>query len=99
MKTAKPVREQYECLDPRGITPERSKILLTAQRITDLKGKNILVVMRESFPNLMPAVKDELLKQVPDARTTWWDFDQRGGLNVEQVKEHKVDAAIVGVGY
>ena len=99
MEETKLVREQYECLDPRGTTPERSKIPLTAPRIDDLKGKNVLIVMRDSFPNLMPAVQDELLKQVSDVNTTWWDFDKRGGLTVEQAKEHKVDAAIVGVGY
>lgn len=92
-------KERYECLDPRGITPEMSKIPLTAPRIDDLKGKNVLIVMRESFPNLMPEVLDELLKQVSGVNAVYWDFDKEGGLTVEQAKEHKVDGAIVGVGY
>jgi hypothetical protein len=99
METAKSAREIFECLDPRGITPERSKIPLKAPRIADFGGKNILIVMRESFPNLMPAVKDELVKQVPNINAVWWDFDQKGGLTVEQAKELEVDAALVGVGY
>ncbi len=99
MDAAKMERELYECLDPRGTTPESSKIPLTAPRIADLEGKNVLIVMRESFPNLMPVVQDELLKQIPKVNTVWWDFDQLGGLTVEQAKERKVDAALIGVGY
>jgi|GEM_PF-4403018 hypothetical protein len=99
MKAAKSVREKYECLDPRGITPERSKIPLRAPRMTDFEDKNVLIVMRESFPNLMPAVKDELVKYAPNVNAVWWDFDQKGGLTVEQAKELEVDAALVGVGY
>ena len=99
MATAKSESQVWECLDPRGTTPERDKIPLTAPRINDLDGKNILIVMRESFPNLMPAVRDELLKINPKVNAVWWDFDQIGGLTVEQAKEHKIDAAIVGVGY
>ena len=93
------VKEQYECLDPRGTTPEMIKIPLKAPRITDLKGKNVLIVMRESYPNLMPEVQDELIKQVPGVKAVYWDFDKQGGLTVDQAKELKVDSAIVGVGY
>jgi len=99
MATAKSEREIYECLDPRGTTPESIKIPLSAPRIADLAGKNVLIVMRESFPNLMPAVQDELLKQIPKVNAIWWDFDQLGGLTVDQAKERNVDAALVGVGY
>ncbi|MBT3363913.1 MAG: hypothetical protein HN929_03685 [Chloroflexi bacterium] len=99
MEAAKTQKEQYECLDPRGTTPERTKIPLTAPRIANLDGKNVLVVMRESFPNLMPAVHDELQKQYPKISAIYWDFDEHGGLTVEQAKELKIDAAIVGVGY
>lgn len=99
MEAAKPEREIFECLDPRGTTPERDKIPLLAPRITDLENKNVLIVMRESFPYLMPAVQDELLKIIPKVNAVWWDFDEIGGLTVEQAKEHKIDAAIVGVGY
>ena len=99
MEATKSVKEQYECLDPRGITPEMSKIPLTAPRIAELKGKNVLIVMRESYPNLMPEVQDELLKQVPGVNAVFWDFDKHGGLSVEQAKDHKIDSAIVGVGY
>lgn len=99
MAVTKIEKVQYECLDPRGITPEMSKIPITAPRIADLKGKNVLVVMRESYPNLMTAVEDELLKTVPGVNAVYWDFDKRGGLTVEQAKAHDVDCAIVGVGY
>jgi hypothetical protein len=94
------VKEVYECLDPRGHTPEKPKIPLRALRPADLKGKNLLVAIRESFPNVMPAVRSELLRQVPDVNVVWWDFDQRAGLTVEQAKnEAKADAVIIGVGY
>ena len=92
--------EIYACLDPRGHTPETPKIPLTAPRLAGLNGKNVLVVVRESFPNVMPEVYKELLNQVPDINIIWWDFDKRGGLTVEQAKiESEADAAIVGVGY
>jgi hypothetical protein len=90
---------KYACLDPRGHTPEKTKIPLKAPRLAELKGKNVLVVMRESFPNLIPEVQHQLLKQVPGVNAVWWDYDTRGGLTVEQAKEQKADAAIVGVGY
>ena len=45
--------EIYTCLDPSGHTPETPKIPLTAPRLDSLSGKNVLVVMRESFPNVM----------------------------------------------
>ena len=92
--------EMYACLDPRGHWPEKPKIPLTAPRLADLKGKNVLVMKRESFPNVMPEVRDELLREVPDVNVVWWDFDQRGSLTVEQAKnEAKASAAIVGAGY
>ena len=99
MEATKSVKEQYECLDPRGITPELIKIPLTAPRIKELTGKNILIVMRESYPNLMPEVLNELQKFVPEVNAVYWDFDKQGGLTVKQAKELKIDSAIVGVGY
>ena len=100
MKATESGEKVYACLDPRGHTPEKPKIPLTAPRLADLKGKNVWVVMRESFPNLMPEVREELLKQVPGVNVILWDFDKQGGLTVEQAtKEPKADAVIVGVGY
>lgn len=89
----------YSCLEPRGRALEKPRVPLTAPRLTDLTGKNVLVVMRESFPNVMPEVHKELLNQVPGINLVWWDFEKNGGLTVEQANEAKANAAVVGVGY
>ena len=98
-----PVRRSKEpviaCIDPRGHTPERPKIPLKAPRPTTLKDKNVIVMMRESFPNLMPAVRDELLKEVPSVKVSWWDYDKQGPLTAAQAIKLKPDAAIIGVAY
>ena len=89
----------YECLDPRGRRPGGRTIPLKAPRLPDLKGKKVLVAMKESFGNVMPALYDELLIQVPEAHFIPWDLDQQGRLTVEYAQEQKVDAVIAGVGY
>lgn len=99
-----PVEEQrektYTCLDPRGHAPEKLRIPLRTPRLAELKGKNVLLMVRESFPNVMPEVRDELLRQVPSVNVVWWNYDEQSGLTVEQAtKEAKADAAIIGVGY
>ena len=97
---AQEVKEKvFEALDPRGHWPEKPKIALTAPRLGDLKGKKVLVMLRESLPNVMPEVRDELKRQVPDVDIVWYDWDKQGAVTVEKAKELKVDGAIVGVGY
>ena len=89
----------YECLDPRGRRPSGRTIPLNAPRLPYLKGKNILVAMKESFGNVMPALYDELLVQIPDAHFIPWNLDLQGRLTLEYAKEQKVDGVIAGVGY
>ena len=99
--TAQQVKgDVYSCLDPRGHAPEKPRTSLKAPRLTDLKGKNVWLIMRESFPNVMPEVHDELLRQAPEANVIWWNFDKQGPLPGDKATlEPKPDAAIAGVGY
>ena len=92
--------EIYSCLDPRGHTPEKVKTPLTAPRLADLNDKNVLVVMHEMDPNVMPEVRKELPKQVPGINIVWWNVREDGDLRANEIpQEPKLDAAIVGVGF
>jgi len=99
MEATKSEENIYKCLDPRGQREGMIKIPLTAPRLADLKGKNVLVVTTESYPDLMPAVAEELLRQVPDVNVKHWDFQVNGPLSAKQAKEMEIDAAIVGNAY
>jgi len=92
-------RELFECLDPRGRRPGDRTIPLKTPRLPTLKNKKILVAMKESFGNVMPALYDELLTQVPDTHFIPWNLDLQGRLTLEWVLEQRVDGVIAGVGY
>ena len=92
--------EIYTCLDPRGHTPEKKKTPLSAPRLDDLNGKNVLVVMHEMDPNVMPEVRAELPKQVPGINIIWYNFREQGDLRAKEIPSApRPDAAIVGVGF
>jgi len=93
------MKELYECLDPRGRRPGDSTIPLKTPRLSSLKDKKVLVAMKESFGNVMPALYDELLIQAPDVHFVPWNLDLQGRLTLQWAKEQKFDAVIAGVGY
>ena len=98
MKTTKSESERgiYACLDPRGHTPGRNKVPLTAPRPANLEGKNILVVTREDSPGIIAELQDQLQKQIPSVKLTTWDINRQGLISAAQAKKFQVDAAIVG---
>lgn len=90
----------YACLDPRGHTLATPKIPLTAPRLANLGGKNVLVYMFEMDPNLMPEVRKQLLNRVLGVSMVWWNGHEDGDLRVKEIpKEPRPDVAIVGVGF
>ena len=88
--------EVYACLDPRGRTPGRAKVPLTAPRPASLEGKSVLVVTREDFPSLITELQDLLRKQVPGVDVTIWDIGRQGLINDAQAKQLEVDVALAG---
>ena len=87
----------YACLDPRGHAPEKPKVRLEAPRPGSLDGKRVWIIVRESIPTVMPEVRDQLLKQVPDIHVLW-DPDKQGTRALDTMKE-KAAGAVIGVGY